>query len=66
MSGLPTVIDRGEPHAPNVRRSDFINSNREINLVSIHDDDNCDPLQVAHTIDRNHRDVFFYFMQPNS
>ena len=33
MSDLPTVIGRGEPHAPNVRRSDFSDPKREMNLV---------------------------------
>ena len=49
MSDLPTVIGRGEPLAPNVRRSDFSEANREVNLVSIREGDNCDPLLVAHT-----------------
>jgi hypothetical protein len=29
------VIDRGEPHAPNVRRLDFSDPKRDVNLVSI-------------------------------
>lgn len=49
MSDLPTVIDRGEPLATNVRRSDFSEAKRDVNPVSIRDGDNCDPLQVAHT-----------------
>ena len=33
VSDLPTMIGRGEPHAPNVRRSDFSDPKLEMNLV---------------------------------
>lgn len=60
MSDLPTVIGRGEPLAPNVRRSDF----SEANLDSIREGDNCDPLLVAHTLTRNIVTSFFISCNP--
>lgn len=64
MSDLPTVIGRGEPLALNVRRSDFSEAKREVNLDSIREGDNCDPLQVAHTLTRNIVTSFFISCNP--
>ena len=64
MSDLPTVIDRGEPLAADVRRSDFSEAKREVNLVSSREGDNCDPLQVAHTLTRIILTSFFISCNP--
>lgn len=49
LSDLPTVIGRGELRVAGVGRSDFSEANSEVNLGSIREGDNCDPLHVAHT-----------------
>jgi hypothetical protein len=64
MSDLSTVTDRGEPLAANVRRSDFSKPKLDVTLVSICEGDNCDPLQVAHTLTRIIVTSFFISCNP--
>jgi hypothetical protein len=58
------VIGRGEPLASNLRRSDFSKPKLDVNLVSICEGDNCDPLQVAHTLTRIILTSFFISCNP--
>jgi hypothetical protein len=59
------MIGRGERPAANVRRSEFSEAKSEVILVrfvKVTTAIRCTLL----TLDTNHPDVFFYFMQPNS
>lgn len=58
------MIGRGEPLASNLRRSDFSKPKRDVNLVSVCEGDNCDPLQVAHTLTRMILTSFFISCNP--